>query len=124
MGSFPHFGYDSHGLKKQRGLLPAKAAALARDRQVLARAAKGDDVYRFDLTAVDSVDITQMPHTRQASGAHSDWKRLNLRRPDGLYTSLHASQRKAPYAIEERTQGQGFAHLLFAPVFLPAPGVL
>ena len=57
IGGISHLLDDSYSLEEEGGLSTQQPRLVARDTQVLARAAEGDDVYRLDVSAMDGMHI-------------------------------------------------------------------
>jgi hypothetical protein len=100
IGRSSHFFDNSDGLHEQAASFSFKPRPFARDRKVLTRAAKGDDINRLYLRAVDFSDIAQMFHVRKPLGRYGDRERLYLARPHGFYSAYLGGERESPRAIE------------------------
>ena len=102
----PHFFDNADGFVKETGTGAVQAVPSACHAHVLARAAEGDNIHGFNLAAVHSGDVPVVFHKGQALGGHPNGKRLNFRCPYGSDARKQSTQRKAPGAVKQASEGQ------------------
>ena len=80
------------------------ARLFSRNGEVLARAAEGNNVNRFNLSAVNLGHIAKVFHVRETVGRHTDWEVLNLAGPYGFDTIQGTGKRESAGAVKKASE--------------------